>query len=756
MLDISKAFTTQGEPVYEFFQRPGVGFYIPLYQRDYTWNNENIDQLMEDICHGVEVLADDDDAIRFLGTVILVKENNPTVNIQPRDGRALPSSIENIIDGQQRLSTIALLACLLYQRFATLYKALPNEAPYQELKEVITAKQDTLIEIFSVDIKRGKPHRKPIIIRGSKDCWTFDGREEDNYVSEVSSFLARFISACENKREFPHITGSGRVANNLKQMNKWLDRVANAHKGDEDNILTAPVILEKIKQEHIWSYGREELTKIVRNIDFDNMSKQESLLCSAVQLFAFNHYLLQRCCFTSIQPSSDDWAFDMFQSLNASGTPLTSIETFKPVVVNCTPSYKGSSVEEDFNHVDELLDTVTSDAKKSRFTNEFLTSLALTVSGYKLSSQFSAQRRWLNSTYTSYDTAEGKALFIRWMGQHARYYINVQEHKPQSGAYSGLEPIPDELMNLVFLLVKYLQDSGHRMANTILSRFYSEVLSEKENSAVFFCDAVKAIAAFYTLWRAADTNAGLDNVYRVLLKGDADKGIPSFSWTGDASEMTVANLKAYLKGELAKKSLGAKEDWLKKAKGNLRYDKAKYICRFALLIAAHDTIADESCPGLMKIGTQGCHPCMDVKYWDDAGLSDIEHIAPSKPRENTGWDANIYSEEVNNTVGNLTLLPEEINESASNKGWLEKYYYYKHLSETDVDKVKKLAEDARKAGITLKDSVITCLRHATHNEHIVPIVNVGKDGKWDAALIQRRSERICEILWKRVSPWLEE
>ena len=129
MLDISKAFTTQGEPVCEFFQRPGVGVYIPLYQRDYTWNNENIDQLMEDICHGVEVLAGDDDAIRFLGTVILVKENNPSANIQPRDNRALPTSIENIIDGQQRLSTIALLACLLYQRFADLSKKLPDEAP---------------------------------------------------------------------------------------------------------------------------------------------------------------------------------------------------------------------------------------------------------------------------------------------------------------------------------------------------------------------------------------------------------------------------------------------------------------------------------------------------------------------------------------------------------------------------------------------------------------------------------------------------
>ena len=84
MLDISKAFTTQGEPICEFFQRPGVGFYIPLYQRDYTWNNENIDQLMEDICHGVEVLADDDDAIRFLGTVILVKEKNINKHLKER------------------------------------------------------------------------------------------------------------------------------------------------------------------------------------------------------------------------------------------------------------------------------------------------------------------------------------------------------------------------------------------------------------------------------------------------------------------------------------------------------------------------------------------------------------------------------------------------------------------------------------------------------------------------------------------------
>ena len=69
--------------------------------------------------------------------------------------------------------------------------------------------------------------------------------------------------------------------------------------------------------------------------------------------------------------------------------------------------------------------------------------------------------------------------------------------------------------------------------------------------------------------------------------------------------------------------------------------------------------------------------------------------------------------------------------------------------------VTQLAEAARNDGITLKDSVIGNLRNATHNEHIVPIVNIGKDGKWDAGLIQQRSERICEILWERVKAWLE-
>ena len=135
MIDISNAFNTISETVAEFFQRQAVGFYIPLYQREYSWDKDNIDQLMEDICQGVEHLLMDDREIRFMGTIIRVRESNPSANIQPLDRRALPDTIFNIIDGQQRISTIALLACLLYQKFYTIRTKLPDDDLYDLLKE---------------------------------------------------------------------------------------------------------------------------------------------------------------------------------------------------------------------------------------------------------------------------------------------------------------------------------------------------------------------------------------------------------------------------------------------------------------------------------------------------------------------------------------------------------------------------------------------------------------------------------------------
>ena len=51
-MEISRAFKTESKPISSFFRQPGIGYYIPLYQREYSWDEENIEQLMDDICSG--------------------------------------------------------------------------------------------------------------------------------------------------------------------------------------------------------------------------------------------------------------------------------------------------------------------------------------------------------------------------------------------------------------------------------------------------------------------------------------------------------------------------------------------------------------------------------------------------------------------------------------------------------------------------------------------------------------------------------
>jgi len=115
MIKIDSAFDPKTESIYSVFQQPGIGYYIPLYQREYSWDEDNIEQLLLDLSKGIENCVNDNDEIRFLGTIIAVQETNPRLNIEPQDPKGLPSRIDKIIDGQQRLSTIAMLATKLYE-----------------------------------------------------------------------------------------------------------------------------------------------------------------------------------------------------------------------------------------------------------------------------------------------------------------------------------------------------------------------------------------------------------------------------------------------------------------------------------------------------------------------------------------------------------------------------------------------------------------------------------------------------------------
>ncbi len=71
-------------------------FDIPFYQRPYAWEEEQVTELLDDLLNGMDR---DKEEPYFLGSVVLIKdEDNPQ---------------SEVVDGQQRLTTLAILLCVL-------------------------------------------------------------------------------------------------------------------------------------------------------------------------------------------------------------------------------------------------------------------------------------------------------------------------------------------------------------------------------------------------------------------------------------------------------------------------------------------------------------------------------------------------------------------------------------------------------------------------------------------------------------------
>src|SRR3989338_3354842 len=92
-------------PIHELFSpESAIKYVIPKYQREYTWKKENWDDLFNDISgeNGSEEGP-------FLGSIICVSK---TIEL-------VLSPVLEIIDGQQRLTTLSLLYAAVHSRLLT-------------------------------------------------------------------------------------------------------------------------------------------------------------------------------------------------------------------------------------------------------------------------------------------------------------------------------------------------------------------------------------------------------------------------------------------------------------------------------------------------------------------------------------------------------------------------------------------------------------------------------------------------------------
>ena len=759
-INIEKAFVTDNKSVYLYLSTTGQGLYIPLYQRDYSWDKDNIIQLQEDIESGISRIVNtkDEQEIRFLGTIITLIESNRD-KIYPIEPQIVPSRIEVLIDGQQRLSTIIVLSTILLKNLFEIREKLKNLSCVfiDEIDDIYDFWEDKLIQIFTVDIRRKS---KPKIIRGNSDFWTEKEDAETAYKSSVSFYLAKFIESHSVNfgRCFkPSSDNIGKTLyTNYRAMEKWIkEKVRKAHLINED-FPSAISILDTFNKIDLWNDNRDEIVDYVKVNDC-NTNKISNYLCEFVQVLSICHYLLERCCFTVIQPTDENWAFDMFQSLNATGTPLTAIETFKPRVVNVTEEFgngfKNSKNEEYFNKIDKLFEDVDTAQQKNTRTKDFLTSFFVAYNGQQVSSHFSHQRKSLIDSFEGRKDNDKqidflkKSSFVEFLGNYADFYKSIwlAADKNMTTPFTLLNGRGDA--DLATMLICFLRASNHKMAITVLGNFYDSIQRGRTNAIEDFIMAVKAISAYYFLWRASSSNAGLDVTYRDFFKTE-DK-----SWKFE-NGIKLDELTNHLKAKLRDKQILQKTDWISKAKDEFKYESApNEVIRLGLLVAAHDTIIDESNLGLVKKGREGTSDYLCLNKWVSEDLFSIEHVAPQK--NDNDWDKDIYENKLYQSIGNLTLLRQSLNSSAGNKPWKEKILYYKTVGEKDPAKIQNLKNTAKSMGINMNEETILILQRSEYSSHIEAIANMNQTDKWDKEIVEKRRDNLLDIIWDKVIKWLD-
>lgn len=169
-------------PVYELLSAENnVVYEVPAYQREYSWGKDQWDALFDDI------LEDQGGSGHFLGTIICV---NKTADTTKR-------SVLELVDGQQRMTTLSLLLLAIYKQ--------------------LSAVQDQLNEDQRIDLKI----LKRMLVLNNQNFQRISLQKQNNNFDDYIYVLAD--AGFEFERPKTSFVGLRRIAKALKHFQSRLD-----------------------------------------------------------------------------------------------------------------------------------------------------------------------------------------------------------------------------------------------------------------------------------------------------------------------------------------------------------------------------------------------------------------------------------------------------------------------------------------------------------------------------------------------------
>lgn len=254
-----------------------IKYFVPKYQREYIWGKDNWEELLNDI--------EESEGDYFIGSMICINDNKD----------ALEQINLEVVDGQQRLTTISLLFCAIYQ--------LINKKPKEELEE--TEKNKVINELMNLQYR--------LIQKQIKNDTKINLSEQNNNFSDYKSILNE-IGIYEYSG---HLKYKG-VRMIYKAFKYYLNRLEN--------------------------YRVEDLLKLL--------------------------VMINKVMLVKIEVSSNSDAFNLFESLNNRGIPLSAIDLIKNKILSEFDKQK-KSLDAPFNKWKIILQNLEDYSTQERFLRHY-------------------------------------------------------------------------------------------------------------------------------------------------------------------------------------------------------------------------------------------------------------------------------------------------------------------------------------------------------------------------------------------------
>ncbi len=765
-MEIKDVFGAYPKSVWEFMCENGQGFYIPAYQRHYSWDKSKIERLIDDACHGFTLLLENEDAITFLGTIIAIHDTTLST-VSPIAKGEVPSRVMTIIDGQQRLTTLFVLNTVMHEEVRTRSNKLRRDEheAVTWLKEECMKVAGRLAKTYEENKDYGDEYFQyyPRMIRAYDDSWSRK-KAQALYRSPIGFYLHTYGNYGRGDLRLPfkqEATDDPKhkfLNDSRKIIQTLIRKIAKSDVElsfpDYESIINSTNLQNTLIHSEFPEY-------VLKYLSLDDKDDYKELL----RLVLFANFILDRVALTIVTAKNEDYAFDMFESLNTTGEPLTAFETFKPRVIafEGLAHFEHSESFGSIVSIEKYLQSFAKSDEKQDATSRLIVAFALAESGDKLSKRLSDQRRFLRDGYEkrAADPRTYKQNFTRHLSHAASFIKDVWPDTKKD--MPDLKSVNGQTDELALLCIDFLRQFNHTITIAPLVRFYSNcrIASHEESKKATsdFLEALKAITAFSVLWRSSRTSTdGIDNHYRrLMLEGYPRFGLSPLCRSIDGhvqSPLDVLKLKKSLIDILkVSGGISGKDDWVKEASKLPQYSINQHISRFLLISAAHDSILDPNAAGLVIAGRKGTLSLLNFSTWRKETLQTVEHIAPDKKSKD--WTDEIYEDsDLIHRLGNLTLLPLAENASISNSAWSRKRFFYKTLSASTMDEAESLLEQAKLQEIKISQTAEKLLSQSMYLPLVKSISTV--EGEWSKELIERRSIRLAELAWDNIYPMLKE